>query len=202
MLCSYVNTVANPAKSLESHSCTFHIPNPLRITFLRKNRGRGVRTSPLRPRTGLQFGSRLNHTKFFDGLHLGDWIHDPYPRMQESPVPPPTAIPPERLGECYPERNEGSAFLSGSIIPTLLPSQSPVDTTRVLPYSAPANDFASPSPPSSSRHSAALDDVCIAIRYHTVLITRWRNGPAGLLFLCAQFFAPNARNEEKAARDE
>jgi hypothetical protein len=143
-------------------------------------------------------------------MHLGDWIHPPSSRMQQSPRFPAdtSALSPCRLSAtfiaaslprhsagcthqptniCNPERSEGSAFLLATIASPLAPSHSPVDTTRVLPYSAPANDFASPSPPSSSRHSAALDDVCIAIRYHTVLITRWRNGPAGFLFLCTLF---------------
>jgi hypothetical protein len=42
--------------------------------------------------------------------------------------------------------------------------ESPVDTIAFILYSARANDLANPSPPSSSRHSAAFDEVCIAIR--------------------------------------
>src|ERR1700755_3127803 len=145
--------------ALESHPCTFSTHNSPRITSLRRNRGRGP-SAPLHQTARASILLRLD-TKLFDDLHLGDWIHDPYPRMQESPVPPPIAIPPECIGECHPERSEESA-LFGSITPTLSPVRSTVDTTRVLPYSAPANDFANPSPPSSSRHSAAFDEVCIA----------------------------------------
>ena len=129
--------------------------------------------------------------------HLGDWIHHPSRRMQQSPrlsafalahlprhhacpafvaasLPrhsicaaqhPPNIVHPERSEvPCAIARlvRDESAFLFRSVTSALAASQSPVDTTRVLPYSAPANDFANPSPPSSSRHRAALDEVCIA----------------------------------------
>ena len=181
MLPFSVKVALNPATSLESHSCTFRISNPLRITFLRKNRGRGPQPpSFAQPRSSL---SPLIDTSFLDDMRLGDWIHHPSHRLQQSHAASRAERPSTARNICHPERSEGSAFLLASITSTLAASQSPVDTSPFLPYSAPANDFASPSPPSSSRHSAALDDVCIAIRYHTVLITRWRNGPAGFLFL-------------------
>jgi hypothetical protein len=118
-------------------------------------------------------------------MHLGDWIHPPSPRMQQSPRFPAdtSALSPCRLSATFlaaslprhsagcthqptnisnPERSEGSAFLLATIASPLAPSHSAVDTSRVLPYSAPANEPANPSPPSSSRHRAALDEVCIA----------------------------------------
>jgi len=221
MLCFSVKVAFHPANPLESHSCTSRTSNPLRITLLRKNpRGGegpsnadshfelcalcdlcGESHSNIRQKWPQKWPGKRND------MHLGDWIHPPSPRMQQSPRFPAdtSALSPCRLSATFlaaslprhsagcthqptnisnPERSEGCNFLSHRATSAPAAQQSAVDTTRVLPYSAPANDFASPSPPSSSRQSAALDDVCIAIRYHTVLITRWRNGPAGFLFLC------------------
>jgi hypothetical protein len=69
-------------------------------------------------------------------MGFGDWIHLSLQRMQES-------------------RFSWSAAIK---------RDSAVDTLHRLPYSALGNEFTNPSPPSSSRHSAALDEVCIAIR--------------------------------------
>jgi len=198
MLDCFVKVAPNPANSLESHSCTFSTLNSRRITFLRKNRGGVPPTANQLHVSAPSANSVVNLLPpvspillaggpILDDKHLRDWIHLPSNRMQESPATARTVRIPTRKGICHHERSEGSAFRFLKSALLLAPSQSPVDTTRILPYSAPANDFASPSPPSSSRHSAALDDVCIAIRYHTVLITRWRNGPAGFLFLCTLF---------------
>ncbi len=202
-----MNLAANPAKPLESHSCTQRTHNPLRITFLRKNRGRGPFSA--RHRAACASIPRRLDTKLFDDLHLGDWIHHPSNRMQESPAPP-LAAPRLAIsfsckgGACSARRQREHDLTAEPRIPQRCRTaahQSSVDTTRRFPYSAPANDFASPSPPSSSRHSAALDDVCIAIRYHTVLITRWRNGPAGFLFL-RPLISPEAQRRKRQDRNK
>jgi hypothetical protein len=195
-----VNLAANPVNGLESHSCTSRRSNSPRITLLRKNRGRGCPPATLGSRLGSI--SRLLDTSLFDDLRLGDWIHHRSRRMQQSRPASRPGLPTISTYICHPERSEGSAFLFHIATSIPDPHQSAVDTAHRLPYSAPANEFASPSPPSSSRHSAALDDVCIAIRYHTVLITRWRNGPAGFLFLDPTFLPPQNSGEGKRQRSK
>jgi hypothetical protein len=180
MLWSYVNTVANPAKSLESHPCTPRTLNSHRITSLRKNRGRGY--IPAIPQNDLGPSSGLLETQLFNDLLLCDWIHHPSHWMQESQsasIIAPTFV-------CY--RN------------------SLVDTIHRLPYSAPANESASPSPPSSSRHSAAFDEVCIADSLtqdsHHPLAQR----PSGFFVFKPGNFAegwrPKKRQNEKKSQDE
>ncbi len=182
MLCSFVNRAAHPATPLESNSCTSHTSNSPGITSLHKNRGGGVLppTNPVAP------ASPPLNLPLLDVLCLGDWIHLPSDKMQESRPTQRSTIQSTRPNHCHHERSEvlcaiacllrdvlfgiarllrdESAFLFRSVTSAPAASQSPVDTTRVLPYSAPANEPANPSPPSSSRHSAALDEVCIAIR--------------------------------------
>jgi hypothetical protein len=120
MLHCHVKVAFHPANSLESHSCTFCSPNSPRITFLRKNRGRGVQPPFLaRSQNSL---SVLFVASLMDDIRLGDWIHHPSNRMQQSPRfpafvaagSPRHAASPEQHppNACHPERSEGSAFFS------------------------------------------------------------------------------------------
>ena len=184
MLPSFVSLAANPVSPLRSHPCILRASNSLIIKSLRKNpRGRGPATldshSKLRALCALCDESLFRSVASV--LHyprLSDWIHNSSNKMQESPRAP----RPTFLNNCHPERSEGSAFRFLSTI-------SPVDTIRRLPYSASANDFANPSPPSSSRHSAALDELCVADSLtqdsHHPLAQR----PSGFFVFTTRFFA-------------
>src|SRR5580704_3561556 len=194
MLCFSVKVAFHPANPLESHPCTSRASNSPKITLLRKNpRGEGHSNADshfelcaLCDLCGeSHFTVRQKRPQKRNDMHLGDWIHPPSSRMQQSPRFPAdtSALSPCRLSAtfiaaslprhsagcthqpkniCNPERREGSAVLPRRATSTTVARQSAVDTTHRLPYSAPANEPANPSPPSSSRHRAALDEVCIA----------------------------------------
>jgi hypothetical protein len=212
MLCSFVNPAANPAKSLESHSCTLRTHNSPGITLLRKNRGRGY--PPATPREDLIPISAPFGTSLFDDLHLADWIHHPSNRMQQSPAPPLSAPRPAMSFSCRGgARSARRQHVHDVTAAPLIPERcltaarhSVVDTTHRLPYSAPANDFANPSPPSSSRHSAAFDEVCIADSLtqdsHHPLAQR----PSGFFVFMPDDFAGSSqrrkRQDKKKSQDE
>ncbi len=147
MLRSYVKVAFYPANSLESHSCTFHTSKPLRITSLRKNRGWGGQSAISR----CTFGSfsALHEALPSDDMHLGDWIHHPSGRMQQSPrlsahVAPDTSrhsplfafvpvglphhftiAPHQPIRICHPEQSEGSAFRWSLRTISVVPQRTP-----------------------------------------------------------------------------
>jgi hypothetical protein len=102
MLCSFVNRAAHPATPLESNSCTSHTSNSPGITSLHKNRGGGVLppTNPVAP------ASPPLNLPLLDVLCLGDWIHLPSDKMQESRPTQRSTIQSTRPNHCHHERSE------------------------------------------------------------------------------------------------
>ena len=116
----------HPTTPLESHSCISQRSNSPRITFLRKNHpgGGGVPSagrSAIDQKTDSLSTSVLSANPVvnlaplaaspIDVVRLGDWIHLPPNKMQQSRLPRRSTIHSPHPNSCHPER---SGVLCGS----------------------------------------------------------------------------------------